>query len=67
MSMGREGNGERGLPLTPPLLLTYSTLTITLESLSKEAIEQGATMAAECRSLVVVHLELVRYVDVEPP
>lgn len=40
--------------------------TFALEALSVEAVEQRAAVAAEGWSSVRVHLEPVRYVDVEP-
>ena len=42
------------------------TLTITLQSLSDNAPEQGAAQAAEGGPLVIVNFEPVRHVDTEP-
>lgn len=50
----------------PPPPLSVSLLTVTLEALSVETIEKGATVAAECETLVVVDLEPVRHIDAEP-
>ena len=49
-------------PPSPPL----SELTVTLEALSVEAIEEGATVTAEGEPLVVVNFEPVRHVYAEP-
>jgi hypothetical protein len=41
-------------------------LTVTLESLSVEAVQEGAAVAAECETFVVVDFEPVGHVDAEP-
>ncbi len=48
-----------------PLLVLV--LTITLESLSDQPPEAGATEATEGRSLVIVDFEPMRNVDTKPP
>jgi hypothetical protein len=42
-----------------------NTITFTLQSLTEESIQQGATMVTECKPFVIVNHEAMWDVDVE--